>query len=325
MFCTERCEVSEREGLSVYSCPAVDGSKVEYNPRWSTSGRPVSGDLDEDDRYMWDYCTPAKQENIETDDGSLPTMKPVTLPEREDGGFWSGGGGGGGYNPGYSSHVASSLPGVECQGECRDYRGDKFKCEVVGEPSPFYCSPESLLHRQQISSRHKLWCTGPCEKRASQYECPTMMGYDLCSPEGNKTSDNRECHSACREEEEGEKHYKCAVSHDSNVKHHCGNWDIKDLNTRALEYDDQERVCAGPCEDREGEMICNVVEWVWDEESELARLEARLGYCGGGPNTSARNIGIILGCLAAAVLIIVIVAVVMCKNKGYFRANTTEN
>lgn len=101
MFCTERCEVSEREGLSVYSCPAVDGSKVEYNPRsvltlslsltlphsrWSTSGRPVSGDLDEDDRYMWDYCTPAKQENIETDDGSLPTMKPVTLPEREDGG-----------------------------------------------------------------------------------------------------------------------------------------------------------------------------------------------------------------------------------------------
>ena len=69
-----------------------------------------------------------------------------------------------------------------------------------------------------------------------------MMGYDLCSPEGNKTSDNRECHSACREEEEGEKHYKCAVSHDSNVKHHCGNWDIKDLNTRALEYDDQERV-----------------------------------------------------------------------------------
>ena len=72
-------------------------------------------------------------------------------------------------------------------------------------------------------------------------------------------------------------------------------------------------------------MICNVVEWVWDEESELARLEARLGYCGGGSNTSARNIGIILGCLAAAVLIIVIVAVVMCKNKGYFRANTTEN
>ena len=33
MFCTERCEVKERAGLSVYSCPAVDGSKVEYNPR----------------------------------------------------------------------------------------------------------------------------------------------------------------------------------------------------------------------------------------------------------------------------------------------------
>ena len=33
MFCTERCQVKEREGLSVYTCPAVDGSKVEYNPR----------------------------------------------------------------------------------------------------------------------------------------------------------------------------------------------------------------------------------------------------------------------------------------------------
>ena len=54
-------------------------------------------------------------------------------------------------------------------------------------------------------------------------------------------------------------------------------------------------------------------------------LETRLGYCGGGPDNMARNIGIILGCLAAAVLIIVIVAVIMCKNKGYFRTSTSEN
>ena len=111
------------------------------------------------------------------------------------------------------------------------------------------------------------------------------MGFDLCSPERNKTSDNRPCHSPCREEEGGERHYKCHTSHDMTVKDHCGNWDVTEFTTKALEYDDKDRVgynrkqyldsrkivnlkvCAGPCEDREGEKICNVVEWVWSEVS----------------------------------------------------------
>jgi len=325
-FCTQRCRETEREGIVAYNCPAVDSITLEYHPRWSSnSGRPDSGGISEDDQYFWDYCTPAKQESIESDENGSHTMKPVTLPQSINNGGWGSGSGGSDFNSGHNSHVASSLPGVDCRGECRESR-DKFKCEVSSQQvDTFYCSPESLLHRQQISSRLKLWCTGPCEKRASQYQCPTMMGFDLCSPAVGKTSDNRDCHSACREEEEAEKHYKCFTNHDMTVKHHCGNWNISELSNSALEYDDQNRICAGPCEDREGEMICNVMEWVWDEESKISKLETRLGYCGGGPSNMARNIGIILGCLAAAVLIIVIVAVVMCKNKGYFRTSTSEN
>ena len=69
-----------------------------------------------------------------------------------------------------------------------------------------------------------------------------MMGFDLCSPERNKTSDNRPCHSPCREEEGGERHYKCHTSHDMTVKDHCGNWDVTEFTTKALEYDDKDRV-----------------------------------------------------------------------------------
>ena len=92
----------------------------------------------------------------------------------------------------------------------------------------------------------------------------------------------------------------------------------------ALEYDDQDRVCAGPCQDRDGDQVCTVVQWAWDEDRQQSQLETTFGYCGAGKDNMARTIGIVVGCLAAAVLIIVIVAVVMCKNKGYFRANTQE-
>ena len=41
---------------------------------------------------MWDYCTPARQENIEADeDSGMHTMKPVTIPEKVDGGKDDGG------------------------------------------------------------------------------------------------------------------------------------------------------------------------------------------------------------------------------------------
>ena len=130
------------------------------------------------------------------------------------------------------------------------------------------------------------------------------------------------CLTECQEEEGEHKHYKCTTSQDA--PQHCGNWDVRQEHKMALEYDDQNRVCAGPCEDRDGDMVCTVVQWAWDEDSQQSQLETTFGYCGASKGNMARTIGIVVGCLAAAVLIIVIVAFVMVKNKGYFRANTQE-
>jgi len=326
-FCTARCAISERDGVEAFNCPVVDGRRVEFDPRQNShSGRPVSGEISEDDRYFWDYCTPAPLENI-GEEGGRGTAEAATLPERIDGGSggsgWNSGSGGSGSNSGSSSGLASSLPGVDCQGQCSE-NNDGYRCRV-NMTSSFYCSPESAMDRKQVSSRMKLWCIGKCERKGSTFECRTMAGLDQCSPSRNKTVTGEKCVGECREEEGEHKHYKCSTSQDGpDSSQHCGNWEVSQDHGLALEYDDQDRVCAGPCQDRDGDQVCTVVQWAWDEDRQQSQLETTFGYCGAGKDNMARTIGIVVGCLAAAVLIIVIVAVVMCKNKGYFRANTQE-
>ena len=86
-FCISRCVISEREGVEAYNCPVVDGKNMMFNPRQnSNSGRPDSGEIGEDDRYFWDYCTPAPVENIGEEDGQ-GIIDAETLPERVDGGM----------------------------------------------------------------------------------------------------------------------------------------------------------------------------------------------------------------------------------------------
>ena len=85
-FCTSRCQISEREGVEAYNCPVVDGRRVEFDPRHNShSGRPDSGEISEDDRYFWDYCTPAPVENVGEEEGQ-GIIDAETLPERVDGG-----------------------------------------------------------------------------------------------------------------------------------------------------------------------------------------------------------------------------------------------
>ena len=77
-----------REGVEAYTCPVVDGRKVVFDPRLtSQSNRPdsSSGEISEDDRYFWDYCTPAPVENIGEEEGQ-GTVEAETLPEWVDGG-----------------------------------------------------------------------------------------------------------------------------------------------------------------------------------------------------------------------------------------------
>ena len=158
---------------NVLTCPVVDGRELEHVPKRSESGRPSStGDYDivieydEDDKYKWDYCTPAVTETL-TDDGDddLPQQKPDTLPA-----------GGSGFNPGSSrSRIQSSLSGVYCDSKCAQMGYDsEYKCQVSGgHPSPFWCGPSDDLKRVQVSSKQKLWCIDDCtmSRFSGHYEC----------------------------------------------------------------------------------------------------------------------------------------------------------
>ena len=79
----------------VLTCPVVDGGELEHRPGYST-GQEYNEDreLSEDDKYKWDYCSPAQVEAVVSEDEELGEMEAVPLPaHRENGGS--------GYNPGH--------------------------------------------------------------------------------------------------------------------------------------------------------------------------------------------------------------------------------
>ena len=103
-FCTERCSAGSRRLGSavlenVLTCPVVDGVELEHRPGYTT-GQEYGEDreLSEDDKYKWDYCSPAEIEAVvrEDDEVELGEMEAVPLPAERG----NGGGGNSGYNPG---------------------------------------------------------------------------------------------------------------------------------------------------------------------------------------------------------------------------------
>ena len=69
-FCTERCSAGSRRLGSavlenVLTCPVVDGVELEHRPGYTT-GQEYGEDreLSEDDKYKWDYCSPAEIEAV---------------------------------------------------------------------------------------------------------------------------------------------------------------------------------------------------------------------------------------------------------------------
>ena len=80
-------------------------------------------------------------------------------------------------------------------------------------------------------------------------------------------------------------------------------------------------MCAGLCQDWNGDKRCEVVSWSWDEDSLKADLELSDAAC--GPETNRwRDIGIIIGCVLAAIAIIGVVTFIVVKKK-YDRVSTT--
>jgi len=378
--CIERCMISSRligeYGIdNVLTCPVVDGTNLEYKPRPS-SGR----EMQEYDKYFWDYCTPSLKEALggDGDESELGTMKPVPIPENginfdegnydggesnsgnsgynpgnRDGGSNSGynsgynggnsgsyNGAGGqtnsasGYNPGRGNKLQSSLYGVPCLGSCKTNQiSNVHKCTIpanqldtsANQQNNFWCSPETQIPRDRLTSRTKLWCIGPCQLTSydGNYECKTLFGYDWCSPQSGVTVKSEKCHGTCTEDSQDEKgHYKCYVDDMRTNKDHCSpmSSDLPNLETKAIEYSNEGKVCAGPCQKRDGSPMCDVVFWEWNEEKQESNLQMGLEYCGPVIHTW-RTVGIIIGCVLAAIAIIAIVAVVVARKK-YNRVNT---
>ena len=87
----------------VLTCPVVDGVELEHRPGYST-GQEYNEDreLSEDDKYKWDYCSPAQVEAVVSEDEELGEMEAVPLPaHRENGGS--------GYNPGHRQQTEEKI------------------------------------------------------------------------------------------------------------------------------------------------------------------------------------------------------------------------
>jgi len=330
LHCTSKCLIGERyDQEEVYWCPVTDGVETEWESKSDS----------EEDKLMWDYCTPGP-EALER-----KPEKPVTLPaepifDDEDNsggrggqGGWGGQGGGqggqGGYYPGGEEAmenprgVSSSLPGHMCTGPCETLPGQtNFTCKIGVQPGRFACSQEVALRRTQIGSRTKLWCISgsDCAKQQDGvYRCRTMLGWDECSPSPAHDSQGNQCRDTCHEREvDGKAHYKC---NGSGGLASCGFWGAAEAKKKGLEFTTDDQVCAGPCVDKEGEMVCPFVKWQWDEEEMQSRLVEAYGNCGEAGWGWVEWVILVAGILGG-ILVIGIVAFVVSK-KGYTRAATS--
>jgi len=330
--CIERCHPGTRKGLNaVLWCKVVDGVTKEHSPARAESGRPSAHEdenLTEEDMYAWDYCTPATVDALEGGEIFEEGVEAVVVPERVDRAKRQTGGSGGYFNPGTAGQTASSLAGINCVGDCKQNFGGKYACDVPGSnPNNFFCSPNVPLKRRQLSSHNKLWCISDCVKGSSDdyYECRTLFGYDRCSPAGDRSSRGETCQTPCQANtDSSHHHYQCHTSERKDqIKEDCGYWLVAGAETEALQYTNKDQVCAGPCQEVDSELVCSYVDWVWQEAGNVAHLELDLGLCGPQRKMSWTTVGIIIGCIVAAVLVIGLVAFFVARRK-YSQASTRD-
>lgn len=330
--CIERCEVKEKLGKEAYACYTVDGVNKEFrssNGSFGISGRPsVNGPIPalDDDEFPWDFCTPAKSISLEQNDdpNSEPLPRPINNTNQQ--GFNPGnkGEGGSGFNAG-SSEVSTSLPGVPCIGPCM-IQQSAYKCSYEGVMADFYCSPDIPLVRQQVTSHNKLWCIDRCEKiNNGEYMCRTLVGKDSCSPNPKFSTKGTQCLTACSVwPESGHNYLACRIS--ESIFEQCGDWDIVQEKAKALEYTNDHKVCAGPCSDHDGEWLCSYAQWKTEgsKEDGKALLYMMEGECGEKTAMNWTLIGIILGCVVGAIILIAVAGIVVSKRSGYNRAATND-
>jgi len=338
--CIERCTLREKIGRKAYVCHTVDGVNKEFRPSNGTnsvSGRPsFDGPIPsfDDDDEPWDFCTPAAAVGLETDKtGETPEPEEI---EQGQGGFNPGnndqvnfpdrnGGNGGGFNAGASA-TQTSLENIACSGPCKKNNNGAYMCNYGGADDQFYCSPDLPLKRDQITSHNKVYCIDRCENtNTGDHMCRTMFGKDHCSPSRGFSTKQTKCQSPCTiHPDAGHNYLSCRI--DENTYEQCGDWEIQANNIKALEYTQDGEICAGPCKNNGGEMVCSFAEWR-EQESEAdpkSILYMMEGDCGPEAGMNWTLIGIILGSVVGAVLIIAVIGIVVSRRSGYNRAATRD-
>jgi len=328
--CIEKCRPGTRKGLDlVMHCSVVDGETTEFRPggvHEEGSGEEEEESGDDEDKVMWDYCTRAPMETLETGDGYDEAVEPVGLPDKVDGSNRQTGSGDSNFNPGSRGKTESSLAGVFCDGACTENFGGRYTCDVPGKnPNNFFCSPDLPLQREQLTSHNKLWCISDCLRWPGDqhYKCKTLHGHDLCSPHKDKSSTGQVCSSPCQPNYDvPDQHYQCTVN--KTTKEDCGYWYVATAKKAALEYTNNDQVCAGPCLDTDGDLVCSYVQWQWSESSSVSLLHLLQGPCGGVPGRSVwQEVLIVVGCVLGALLVILLIAVYVGRTK-YSPTATTE-
>eukprot|EP00092_Neocalanus_flemingeri_P077488 GFUD01096254.1.p1 GENE.GFUD01096254.1~~GFUD01096254.1.p1 ORF type:complete len:486 (-),score=52.67 GFUD01096254.1:148-1605(-) len=232
--CTERCKIRPTNDLGEFFwCPVVDGFHLDHNKL--ASSRPSKHDQHNaqtgEKKIKWDYCTPAvSTDMIEGEESETNSTKNKARKGQNVNAV---------KRP--TKLSASSLAGKVCMGPCRKESEEKFQCDIPGSsPDRFYCSPEFVLQRNQISSQKKLWCTGPClaEYGGDHYECMTLFGSDRCIPTADTST-----------------------------------------GMKALEYTVGDQICASKCEDVDGNRTCSYVKWELKDDTRMASLTLNLGSC----------------------------------------------
>jgi len=82
-------------------------------------------------------------------------------------------------------------------------------------------------------------------------------------------------------------------------------------------------VCAGPCQEVDNDLVCSYVDWVWNKGEHVSELELSLGECGPHSKSTWTTVGIVIGCIVAALLLIGLVAFIVSRRK-YSQAATND-
>jgi len=304
-YCIDKCQYHDDE-YYFYWCHVSDPAQVYSDGTaaswWSNTGNNPGTKL------KWDYCIPSE---LEADLGQESDQPSPPLNDHDGGLDWQQPGedtntnNNDGHDHGGHSENAIQLKGAStalwkftpCAGQCSNRgSGIRSTCPVSnsnGHPlafasngqNVFYCVNERMPLREQLSSKHRLWCQDSCRKETlDHYFCTTLYGIDHCSPRQGTSSKGKSCAYPCELNEStlGDDYYFCYTRRDNSTWEYCGNWNVPQEKKIVMEFTTSDYVCADYCQkDDDAYEWCHYVWWDYNRTINTADLRKTWDYCRG--------------------------------------------